>query len=200
MQIPELEHLKNILLQKHYTIYDKPYRLNIIGIRSNDMTPNVFNDLLYVFYKDNTNDWNLHFWSITTDPGLFWLKNPSNTGGTALLAPNQYVDVFALDYHRGKYLALCQRLGKVQVYRDVNRDDVYNLDPATLEWGFYGINIHRASSLKMLLRVDKYSAGCQVFQSPSDFNSFIDLCKKHKDLYGNKFTYSLVVEADLILL
>ena len=196
MNIPSLEQLKKVLFNKEYVIYDKPYQLNITGIRSNDMTPDIFNDLLYLFYNDEKGDTQLHCWSITTDPGLFYLQHPANVLGTALLAPNQYQDVFALDLHRGKYLALCQRLGKVQVYRDANRDDVYNLDPASLGWGYYGINIHRASSTLFGLRVGKHSAGCQVFQRSSDFNSFIDICKKSKELHGNIFTYTLITEDD----
>ena len=40
--------------------------------------------------------------------------------------------------------------------------------------------------------VDKFSAGCQVFANASDFFQFIQLCERHKQLYGNKFTYTLV--------
>jgi len=40
--------------------------------------------------------------------------------------------------------------------------------------------------------IDKYSAGCQVFQNADDFARFMTLCRKHTDLYRNSFTYTLI--------
>ena len=35
-------------------------------------------------------------------------------------------------------------------------------------------------------------------KAPKDFKEFMDLCYKQKELYGNKFTYTLINEEDLI--
>jgi len=184
------------LKKKGYKIFEGLFQLNIVGIRSADMTPNVFNDRLLVFWKDVdlSSPFKEKVWKITTDPGLYWLKNPSNVKGTAILFPGQYEDVYAIDLHNKKYPALCQRLGDVKVYRDSNKDNRY--DPDKTEIGRFGINIHKAGSNSS--QVDKWSAGCQVFQKEKDFNDFMNLCKKHRAIHGNKFTYTLLNEADLI--
>ena len=89
---------------------DAEYDLNIVGIRSKDDTPNVFNDLMTVSYKVK-GQWYTRSWQCTTDPGTYWLNNPMNVKGTALLVPGQYRGVYKLDKHAGQYLALCQRNG-----------------------------------------------------------------------------------------
>ena len=58
--------------------------------------------------------------------------------------------------------------------------------------GNYGINIHKAGQNSQ--DVDKWSAGCQVFQKSNDFADFMDLTTKHRNLYGNSFTYTLIDE------
>jgi hypothetical protein len=40
--------------------------------------------------------------------------------------------------------------------------------------------------------VDKWSAGCQVFANAANFAQFMAMCQKHKSLYGNHFTYTLI--------
>jgi hypothetical protein len=56
----------------------------------------------------------------------------------------------------------------------------------------FGINIHRAESFRNNKIIDQYSAGCQVFKSADDFLVFMELCKNHAKLYGNKFSYTLI--------
>lgn len=183
------------LNEKRYLIFEDPFELNIVGIRSADMTPNIFNDKLMAFWKteDPSGEFEHRIWDITTDPGLYWLQHPSNINGTAILFPGQYSS-YALDLHRGKYLAVCQRLDKVKVYRDANKNNRY--DAEDTEWGMFGINIHKAGTESV--EVDKWSAGCQVFQKGEDFNQFIELCQTHRAIHGNKFTYTLINEIDLI--
>ena len=36
-----------------YVIYDKPYQLNIVGVRNAETQPNKFDDSIFVFYKDD---------------------------------------------------------------------------------------------------------------------------------------------------
>lgn len=191
----KLEDVIEVLKEKRYLIFDDPFELNIVGIRSGDMTPNIFNDKLIAFWmtEDPTRPYQERIWDITTDPGLYWLKNPTNVDGTAILFPGQYKS-FALDLHRGKYLALCQRLDKVKVYRDSNKNDRYDADET--EWGMFGINIHKAGNDSPA--VNKWSAGCQVFQRETDFDEFIELCQTHRAIYENIFTYTLITEIDLV--
>jgi hypothetical protein len=46
--------------------------------------------------------------------------------------------------------------------------------------------------------IDKYSAGCQVFANAADFGTFMALCQKHSQLYGNRFSYTLLNETGQI--
>ena len=122
-----------------------------------------------------------------------------NRKGTAILKPNQYRSAYKLDLHSGKYLALCQRKGKVDVYRDNDKDYILEMDESTIDRGMFGINIHRSSEWRDVDVVEKYSAGCQVFQKKKEFDVFIELCEKSADIYGNSFTYTLINLKDLNL-
>ena len=190
--------IKHIAKRKGYLIYNKPYQLNIWGIRSCNEKPNRFDDELHVFYVEGKNSgfgrkkWTHYVFPITTDPGTYWLNNPMSPQGTAMLAPGQYRDTYKLDLHRGKYYALCQRLAKVTVIRDFNRDAILDFRNGTPDRGMFGINIHRARKTGTTYTVDNHSAGCQVFQRVQDFDLFMRLCEMHRDLYGNQFTYTLI--------
>ena len=180
-----------------YSYFTKgSYNLNIIGIRSKgDKVTNLFDDYLVLIYKNNNGKWTRKIYQITTDPGIVFMKNPSNPKGTAILVPGQYRAAWMIAKHRGKYNALCQRKN-VDVYRDNNKNDIYDFKPETIDNGVFGINIHKAGNASK--RVDNWSAGCQVFANDSEFTTFMEFCKKQKDLYGNTFTYTLLNEEDLV--
>ena len=141
--------------------------------------------------------WKRQIYNITTEPGLKFMKNPSNIKGTAILAPGQYRGAYKIDKHRVKYDALCQRNKVVKVYRDNNRDEVYDYKPETIDTGLFGIYIHRSNEVWTRSTIDGYSAGCQVFNDPKEFISFMNIVKKSAKIYGNCFTYTLVNEEDI---
>lgn len=191
----------------HTTFTSGELNLNIIGIRTLDDTPNVFNDWLALWYyarvKSSKMEYTrpfFHLWPITTDPGTYYLKNPLKLAGTMILKEGQYRSVYKLDKHRGKYTALCQRLGPVTVYRDRNKDEKLDMEPDSIMHGWYGCNIHRASKFGPLEWINKYSAGCQVFRNPHHFNTFITLCEAAKEKWGNHFTYTLINEKNFDML
>ena len=195
-----IDSLKSALKNAGHTIFEsdeKDYNLNIIGIRSNNPITNKFNDLMVVAWKYN-GYWNIKEYVITTFAGIKWLESPMNTKGCAILKEGRYSKTWKIDLHRGSYNALCQRK-PVKVYRDSDRDSEYDLIEDSVEEGLFGINIHRASRHKSLLNVDRNSAGCQVFQSPKDFESFMDICKKSKSIWGDFFTYTLINEKNFEL-
>lgn len=173
------------------------YNLNIIGVRAKgNQINNSFDDVLVLTYKTPTGIWARQIYQITTDPGRYYTLNPVSNKGVAILVPGQYRGAYALGLHRGKYQALCQKK-PVKVYRDNNRDEVYDWDVNTLEEGLFGINIHKAGVFSK--RVDTWSAGCQVFASAQEFKSFINYCNKQvKNGFGNSFTYTLLKEEDLV--
>ncbi|MBI3136042.1 MAG: hypothetical protein HYZ14_15300 [Bacteroidetes bacterium] len=187
--------LRHIAKRYGYVLYKEPFRLNIWGVRSKNETPNRFDDELHVFFNTSQKriaKWTHYLFKCTTDPGTYWLKNPMSPQGTAMLYPGQYIDVYKVGLHRGKYYALVQGGGNVTVMRDYNRNAILDFYNGRLDTGRFGINIHRAKKKGTTYEVENHSAGCQVFQKADEFNFFMTLCEKHRELYGNKFTYTLI--------
>jgi hypothetical protein len=179
------------LKEKKYVIYTKPYQLNIVGVRNRESIPNAFDDKMFVFWKDDKNKWQVREYPITTDLGTYYLLHPLNKEyGSALLKSGQYIDSYRRDYHRGKYMALVQSK-PVSVYRDYNRNGVFDVF-TKITTGDFGINIHKAGEDS--IKVDKNSAGCQVFKRRADFDDFMRLTELHQSKYGNRFTYTLLDE------
>jgi hypothetical protein len=174
-----------------YVLYEDG-RVNFGSLRNLPGRPNRFDDWVFCMWKRNGR-WKIHLFEATTDPGTYWLRNPSRKAGTAILVPGQYKDVYKIDLHGGKYEALCQRNGSVRVWRDGDKDaeaDYQQGEEGVAGW--YGINIHRASSTRMSTQVDKWSAGCQVMADPADFAQFMALVHKQADIYGETFTWTLL--------
>tara|TARA_Y100001938_G_C8077492_1_gene426990 strand:- start:504 stop:1313 length:810 start_codon:yes stop_codon:yes gene_type:complete len=167
-------------------------QINIIGIRSDNPMSNSFDDEMHLAWVKN-GLWQHHKYRCTCDPGTFWLENPSRSEGTAILVPGQYENVYEFGMHRGKYKALCQKGGRVSVWRDSNKDDM-------LDWeegnegisGYYGINIHHAGTDST--NVDKWSAGCQVFARMVDWNEALSIWEASG---ASSFTYTLITAGDL---
>lgn len=178
---------------KGYEIEHLPLKLNIVGVRNSDTTPNTFNDEIHcITRKPNSRDWYHWVWPVTTDPGTYWLRNPMQPQGTAILQAGQYLRAYKIGRHQGVYEALCQRLGEVRIIRDYDRDAILDWNNGRIEQGFLGINIHHASIHGTTRTVDRYSAGCQVFANINDFRAFMELCKASSSLHGNSFSYTLI--------
>lgn len=175
-----------------FEIFSRPYEMNIVGIRSHHTRANRFDDEMHVFFKTNKGTTEHYIFKITTDPGTYWLHNPMMPQGTAILKEGQYRDVYQIGLHRGKYYALIQGGGKVTVIRDYNRDSILDFYNGREMRGWFGINIHRAMQKGTAKYVDEFSAGCQVFEDAADFDLFMQLARRHAQLYGNKFTYTLI--------
>jgi hypothetical protein len=189
-----IDQLKEALVRKDAPFFAGELNLNLIGIRASDRQANTFNDVLCVAYEKGKQPV-LETYPITTDPGLYYRRNPINVEGTAILAPGHYPHCWAIGMHRGKYQALVQR-GLMTVYRDNNKNPALDTNMRT-ESGYFGINLHRASENKYTMQVDKWSAGCQVFANAEDFNRVMRLCNKAAAKYGKFFSYTLINEEDL---
>ena len=180
-----------------------PYDVNIIGIRNSatkERVTNAFDDTMTISYQDPDGVWHYHEYGCTTDPGKYWTETKLiNKDGVAILKPGQYRKSHIIGLHQGKYEALVQR-GKLTVYRDRNMDDEYDLNEGDTQNGLFGINIHRATAKKggKSIRVDKWSAGCQVIADNSDFVEFMGICNKATDHWGNNFSYTLIESKDIV--
>jgi len=200
MSCHTLEEVKKAVLSKGYKWFENgDYNINIVGIRNSEtenQVTNKFDDCVTVSYKVN-GEWNFHCFKATTDPGTHWTKNLLNKDGVAILVPGQYRGSHTIGLHKGKYEALKQKK-PLKVYRDKNKDGVYDLLEENIHEGIYGINIHRATAHGESKQIDKWSAGCQVLAKTSDFNKLMELARKSSALYGNSFTYTLIESKDII--
>jgi hypothetical protein len=186
------------LQKKGYDIFEtdsKPYNLNMVGIRSATPVSGKFNDLMVVFWKYE-GIWNMIQMQITTLAGLPWMTSPMNPKGCAILKEGQWKGCWSLGMHNGKYKALVQ-VKPVVVYRDNDKDVEYDMIESSTDEGLFGINIHRSHSKVELMNVGKFSAGCQVVQNPHEYDVFIKLCEEAAEVWGNRFTYTLISENDI---
>ena len=186
---------------KYFTGNGKDYDVNIIGVRNSETqgrVTNAFDDCVTISYMLE-GEWKFHCYQATTDPGSHWEENLLNKKGVAILKPGQYRGSHKLRLHQGKYLALGQQK-PVKVYRDKNKDGKYDLLEENVDEGVFGINIHRATGRAggKSIRVDKWSAGCQVIASNDDWHEFLDICQAAREVWGNSFTYTLLESKDIV--
>lgn len=186
----EINQLKTSIQALNFKVFDKPYELNIVGERKDSTVANSFDDKINVFWKNDNGSWSGKEYKATTDPGTYYLEQPMNVDGTAILKAGQYIDAYKTGLHKGKP-ALRQN-NPVTVIRDYDRNAILDFDNGKEFKGNFGINIHRAS--KASTEVGKWSAGCQVFANESDFLDFLKLVDKDKELNGDAFTYTLIDE------
>ena len=175
---------------------NKGFDVNIVGVRNSEAgkkVTNIFDDNLTLSFKDETGAWQFYSWMNTTDPGKKGVQQFHNKKGVARLVPNQYRGVWSIDKHQGKYDALCQRNGNVKVWRDANKDLIF--EEKVVDEGMFGINIHKAGQDSTW--VENWSEGCSVFKRVKDFDVFMKLCKKAAKLHGNSFTYTLIESKDI---
>jgi hypothetical protein len=195
------EQIEAAVKAKNYKWFEdsdnRGFDVNIVGIRNSSTgktVTNKFDDWMTVSYKEN-GEWKFHIWACTTDPGTKAVKEFHNPNGVARLIPNQYRGVWKIDLHQGKYKALCQRLGNVKVWRDKNKDMLF--EEATVQEGSFGINIHRSNPKTESEYVENWSEGCQVFKRVKDFNELMTICEKASQIHGNAFSYTLLESKDI---
>jgi hypothetical protein len=190
------EQIEKAVISKGYVWFggDRNYDVNIVGVRNSSTgqsVTNAFDDLITLSYKVD-GQWKFHSWPATTDPGKKGVLEYHNTAGVARLVEGQYRGSHAIGLHQGRYEALKQSKS-VKVYRDADRDLQYDED--RIQEGVFGINIHKAGADSTY--VENWSEGCQVFKKAADFEEFMSVCRKAKDIHGNSFTYTLIESSDI---
>ncbi len=173
---------------------NKGFDVNIVGIRNSSTgqkVTNAFDDHLTISYKEN-GAWKFHIWPATTDPGKKGVLEYHNAAGVARLVEGQYRGSHGIGLHQGKYEALKQAKN-VKVYRDADKDLEY--DENKIQEGVFGINIHKAGADSTY--VENWSEGCQVFKKSADFDAFMAIVRKSRDIHGNSFTYTLIESSDI---
>lgn len=216
---PDTNVLIEIMKDKGYKIYERPYEMNTIGVRyqyPGQEYSNKFKDRLYALYKDDSGKWVTKYWMISTIPGRnsSWRKGSpllkdavgKSRGGLGILKPAQYIDVYYIGYHRDKDRSAraMKTRGKQLAYRDQNygspKITFSNEDPNNAKGGRnFAMYIHKAYTLDRGkgTNVNNWSEGCQVFGDNKSLNEYFDLCEVHKQKYGNKFSYALITSKDV---
>jgi hypothetical protein len=190
------EQIEATVKAKSYAWFEgaKNYDVNIVGVRNSatgDKVTNVFDDVMTVSYKID-GEWKFHSWPCTTDPGKKGVQQYHNPKGVARLVEGQYRGSHGIGLHQGKYEALKQ-YKSVKVFRDADRNMTYAENK--VDEGIFGINIHKAGADSTY--VENWSEGCQVFKRVKDFEEFMTICRKARDIHGNSFTYTLIESADI---
>lgn len=190
------EQVKAAMTAKEYNFYDGEGNVNLIGVRTKNKIADNFDDYLIVAMEFQGKPTVFTYKDFTTDPGIYYLKTKLlNERGCAILKPGQYPSVWMIGKHFS-YEALIQIGGPISVYRDSDRDNELDFDESKVETGFFGINFHHGYDSK---NVNNNSAGCQVFKLIKDQREVLSLCKQQPKKYGNKFTYTLLLEEDLMI-
>ena len=135
MNRPTRQQIETAVKAKGYKWFENgDYNLNIVGVRNGETLNEVTNkvdDCITLSYKKD-GEWQFHCFEATTDPGKHWVENVLNESGVAILKENQYRGSHKIGLHQGKYEALRQQK-PVQVYRDNNLDECYDLNEENIQ-------------------------------------------------------------------
>lgn len=218
----EVDRMIRYLKSQNYEVYEKPYQLNIVGVRNKikdgGQITNKFDDWCWVFYKTDSGQWDLRKYNITTTPGFKPNSNvlplgPGNNG-VAMLVYGQFRNRFKLGYHQkrtgkpgGKinektgqlapeHRALCFAT-TAHIRQAPNGQQYLIPGRGTVETQAIGINMHHASEIGTSPSVFNWSEGCQVFANKQQHDEFIGLCDQHvqKTNIGT-FTYTLIPQRE----
>ena len=187
--------VRDVIKSKGYVWFESPYDLNMFGVRNETRIPDKFDDVIGVCWKDHNGMENLLSFPATTDPGLFYLRNPINVKGTGILDFGQHRKMWRIGKHKGSP-ALVQ-VCPCRAIRDYNRDSYLDFDSQRKETGLFGCNFHRANPSGTTKKVDKWSAMCQVPAKASDVDVVLALVALQKQHIGSDFvTYTLLKMSD----
>lgn len=156
----------------------------LLGVRSNEDTPNRFDDKIYLFKGEEF----ILVTSATTNPGTPTLKQfekVNRAGAAVLKADLWYYNLWKYGKHNGKIDALLQLGNSVQVYRDTDKDDKSE-EQGKLQTGYFGINFHPntydITADNTGATIGWWSAGCQVVNDMSKYREIIKLVKSEKNV------------------
>jgi hypothetical protein len=126
----------------------------------------MYNDWLWFIYNDEFN-----IAKGTTDPGVYYTKNPLNEQGAFHMVSGFQEKIWTLDKHANKYIALCSRKNckPQRGWRDTNKDNINNDNKIVS--GHFGANWHYTNNDEFIKLA---SAGCQVTNNIQFFDNSIE--------------------------
>jgi len=120
---PDVNVLLELIKMKNYKLYDKPYELNIIGVRNQclatgDKYTDEFVDKIYVLYKDDKDIWRVKNYIFSTMPGVEFTMSEAWI--------NKQTDLSTLDK-----IYWSNKIGERVTFKDVLRGPVIDGVPIT---------------------------------------------------------------------
>lgn len=195
---PKIDKMISFLKSKRYSVYEDIGVLNIVSMQSPNKdsgeVSNKFDDTLNIFFKNESGNWELLEYQITTLPG-FVPKTTSLPDGVGMLALGQYVDQLKLDNYIVDATTTpyktdrCLKVGECVIHIN-DSTDKYNYKSNKIKAKSI-VLIHRSSN-GIADYVFNYSGGAHVFKNSTQYDQFLDFCDKQVKL-SNKavFTYTL---------
>jgi len=160
---------------------DMPGAQNIVYVEGMDLSgevnrdePDKWNDCRFVVsFVDGA--WQFtHQAKATTEPGVYYTKNPLNKYGAARIAFGYHPPCCRAGLHKGKQPALVQS-GPIRVIRDANRDGKRNPGEKEVMLDNIGLNHHTTAKGFFGDTVGRYSAGCLVGQRYAQHLKFLEV-------------------------
>jgi hypothetical protein len=214
---PDVKKIIDAMKSKSYKVEEKPYFLNIVGIRyqyEGQDYSNKFKDKLWAIWKNDRGEWESQNWPISTVPGLFMTKSKgikmkswcaeNRVKGLGVMVPSQYLNIYKFfeselpeSEVKMKARPTFRANGMQLAYRDTNWDSdkmTFN-NKNNPDKGNHGMHIHRGFPGGS--DVNNWSEGCQVFSRDSDFKQLCNFARNHIGKHGNSFHYTLMMSVDV---
>lgn len=192
--------IREVYEEKKHVFFEKPWDINIIGIRSNSMLVDEFNDAIGFIIKDDFGHISTMFFQASTKPGRYWLKEKmANLNGTFTLAEGQYRRCWQMGDHKGKYVALDQTpIASFKGWRDKDNDGQFDWS-GELYRDVKGLELHTTSLINEVKKVGAYSAGCQITQNEAHHFIMMGYIEESMKRVGSKYvSYTLLNERDFV--
>ena len=200
---PKIDKMIKFLKSKKYNVYEDKGVLNLVSMQSiskdSGEVSNKFDDTLNMFFKNESGNWELLEYQVTTMPG-FVPKTTSLPDGVGMLALGQYVDQLKLDTYivdgttNPKKTDKCLKINECVIHIN-DSNEKYNYKSNKIKAKSI-VLIHRSSN-GIADYVFNYSGGAHVFKNSTQYDQFIDFCDKQVKL-SNKavFTYTLCKQSE----
>ena len=199
---PTYDSVRAAVLEAGYRWFepsDKPWDVNLVCLRTPETVADRFDDAVTISCHNSHGAPIFGLYKATTDPGLAALtQDQRRPEGTAILVPGQYRGSHVIRSHKGTsgYQAICHdyNADSLPVYRDANQDGIVDRRGTvyTGSKGGRGINVHRANAHRESTVVGRWSEGCMVVADPGDFAELMVIARAARDVWGNRFTLTLL--------
>ena len=176
----QIEKIKDYYIRHGHKIQE----YNLFAVRNLEgLRDDIFNDCIGYWKNDMTGN----VYVGTTDPGKASIQHGGIPGtGAPFLCSGYHEDIFCIGPHgKEAYEAFVNRSYKgckrQRIIRDKNRNFKFDVDEK-ISFGWFSINLHRASRIKDVDVIGPYSEGCSVVRHAADHMEMITTAKK-TDMY-----------------